>query len=115
MAGSVVEREVVPVMPVVSDAFTEWLVDVLEDGGMVAVPGGEREPLEFGAVRTVGSGVELTWMRFVRNPRRVVLALLRLGRDLERPVVVAERDGHWVWLAVGSHCAAGTAGAVGLE
>lgn len=109
--ASVVERAVEVGADV---AFTAWLLDELEPGGRVAAPEGACERLAFGAVRTVGREVELTWMRFVRNPGRVLGQLGREGARLERPVIVAERDGAWVWLAVGSHCAAGTDGAVVL-
>jgi hypothetical protein len=104
-----VEREAVAG---VDAAFTAWLVTALEGGGLVAAPEGECAGLEFGAVRTVGREVEMTWMRFVRNPGRVVRQLAREGSRLDRPVVVGRRYGREVWLAVGSHCAAGTADAV---
>lgn len=96
------------------EVFARWLVGEAETGELVASPEGSGERLRFGAVRTVGREVELTWLRFVRNPGRVVRQLSREGARLDRPVIVAERDGDWVWLAVGSHCAAGTADAVVL-
>jgi len=108
---SVVERETVAG---VDAAFASWLVDVLEGGDLIAVPEGQRDVLEFGAVLPVGREVELTWMRFVRNPGRVLRQLAREGERLDRPVIVGRRYGREVWLAVGSHCAAGTADAVVL-
>lgn len=108
---SVVEREA---LAGVDAAFASWLVDVLEGGDLVAAPEGERAVLEFGAVSVVGREVELTWMRFVRNPGRVVRPLAREASRLDRPVIVGRRYGREVWLAVGSHCAAGTADAVVL-
>lgn len=108
---SVVEREVCAAL---EQAFTRWLVDVLEGGDLVAAPEGERAVLEFGAVSLVGREVDMTWMRFVRNPGRVVRQLAREGARLDRPVIVGRRYGRDVWLAVGSHCAAGTADAVVL-
>lgn len=98
----------------VDEAFASWLVDALEGGDLVAAPDGERAGLEFGAVSLVGREVDMTWMRFVRNPGRVLRQLAREGARLDRPVIVGRRYGREVWLAVGSHCAAGTADAVVL-
>ena len=109
MGVSVVERAAVSG---VSPGFARWLAGELETVSLVAAPEGVRELLLFGAVRTVGREVELTWSRFTDNPVRVVGGLLRGAAGVSRPVVVAERRGLWVWLAVGSHCAAGTADAV---
>ena len=109
--GSVVERKA---EAGVDASFAAWLVGELETGALVAAPDGERDALLFGAVRQVGRDVELTWMRFVRNPGRVVRQLGREAAGLDRPVIVGRRYGREVWLAVGSHCAAGTADAVVL-
>lgn len=106
---SVVEREA---ELGVNAAFVAWLLDELEEGRMVAAPDGTRECLLFGAVRTVGREANMTWLRFVRNPGRVVAQLLREAARLDRPVIVGRRYGRDVWLAVGSHCAPGTDDAV---
>lgn len=109
MGASVVERAA---LAGVDAAFAAWLVGELETRALVAAPEGERAALAFGAVALVGREVDMTWMRFVRNPGRVLRQLGREGARLERPVVVGQRSGPDVWLAVGSHCAAGTADAV---
>ena len=108
---SVVEREAEQSMNAV---FAAWLVGELEAGALIAAPEGERAALEFGAVLTVGREVEMAWMRFVGNPGRVMAQLMREAARLDRPVIVGQREGQNVWLAVGSHCAAGSADAVVL-
>lgn len=109
MRTSVVEREAVAG---VDAAFAAWLVAGLEGGDLLAAPEGERVALEFGAVALVGREVDMSWVGFVRSPVRVLRQLAREAERLDRPVIVARRYGPDVWLAVGSHCAAGTTDAV---